>query len=164
LYGVEVVDSKLSTPSLGITVRLPAEQVIHLAFLLTPSLGITHHRDGSCGPPRAFQLPLSGSRQGLFAGQDLRRTRTFNSLSRDHSPASGRTGDPSRVPFNSLSRDHRPSASADTASGAATLSTPSLGITDELAWEIANAVANLSTPSLGITSLSPSCMATARNL
>jgi len=121
---------RLSTPSLGITIRLSRSKlrcrccVFQLPLsgshggggeaycnpkgnLSTPSLGITRHLPlitiRNFNP--SFQLPLSGSR-GALAGRTITiYGPAFNSLSRDHRPIVLATATVSGS-FNSLSRDH----------------------------------------------------------
>ena len=141
----------LSTPSLGITSLRNSASCPAQKLLSTPSLGITGtvaSRSKSL-LRMSFQLPLSGSpprrggasqrnRVGLStpslgitgtvqsSSNYAQDSRTFNSLSRDHSGASRRVP-PAFSSFNSLSRDHpRPSSQPD---HCRSLSTPSLGIT-----------------------------------
>ena len=168
---------------LGITSsRRPTSSRRGTGRLTTPSLGITLRAIELQGLEVSFQLPLSGSPFSFLSGMGLTEgVRTFNSLSRDHFMLSNLrislyacacfqlplSGSPNpghaferiwreRPPFNSLSRDHRPLSDRMRLLRTAIYHfqlplSGSLGITSS-EWEssIANRV-NLSTPSLGIT-------------
>jgi len=146
--------SRLSTPSLGITLRRSVKYKSRTRILSTPSLGITsnHHellRRSSNDPfnslsrdhihfanpsgsiaPLLFQLPLSGSRAFVS-----RPCRSFSlvlhnfQLPLSGSPNSCMTQRTLPLnPFNSLSRDHQKLKTLGSRSFHY-LSTPSLGIT-----------------------------------